>query len=72
VGVGLGWKFGRVGDRTFLNHEGGGAGFTAELRIYPEQKLGIALGMNGMRQPRTMKVAHRICEAFFAAWSSYS
>jgi CubicO group peptidase (beta-lactamase class C family) len=67
VGVGLGWKIGRVDGRTFLNHEGGGAGFTSELRMYPEQGVGIALGMNAMRMPKTMRLAHRICEAVLAA-----
>lgn len=67
VGVGLGWKIGEVGGRTFLNHEGGGAGFTSELRLYPTAGIGIALGMNAMRMPRTMRLAHRVCEAVFAA-----
>lgn len=62
LGVGLGWKIGRVGDRLFLNHEGGGPGFTSELRLYPESGLGIALAMNVMRVPATMRLAHRICE----------
>lgn len=66
VGVALGWKVGRAGRRMFLNHEGGGAGFTSELRIYPETGIGIALGMNTMRMPRTMRVAHRICEEIVA------
>jgi len=67
VGVGLGWKIGRVADRTFLNHEGGGAGFTSELRLYPEAGIGIALAMNAMRMPHTMRAAHRLCEAVFEA-----
>ncbi|GMV03943.1 MAG: hypothetical protein AMXMBFR53_02250 [Gemmatimonadota bacterium] len=67
VGVALGWKVGSAGGVRFLNHEGGGAGFTSELRLYPDQGLGIALGMNAMRMPRTMRVAHRICEAVRAA-----
>jgi D-alanyl-D-alanine carboxypeptidase len=67
VGVGLAWKHGEVQGRAFLNHEGGGAGFTSELRIYPDAGIGIALGMNGMRAPRTMKCAHRICEILYAA-----
>lgn len=67
VGVGLGWKIGAVGGLRFLNHEGGGAGFTSELRLYPGAGLGVALGMNAMRMPRTMRVAHRICEAARAA-----
>lgn len=65
-GVGLGWKFGRSGDRLFLNHEGAGAGFTSELRLYPEVGVGIALAMNLMRMPGTMRLAHRICEAVVA------
>lgn len=63
TGVGLGWKFGEVEGRPFLNHEGGGAGFTSELRLYPREGLGIALAMNAMRMPRTMRVAHAISEA---------
>ncbi len=62
-GMALGWKVGRARGRQFLNHEGGGAGFTTELRLYPEQRAGIALAMNAMRMPRTMRAAHRICEA---------
>jgi D-alanyl-D-alanine carboxypeptidase len=62
VGTALGWKVGAVGGRRFLNHEGGGAGFTSELRLYPEAGLGMALGMNAMRMPVTMRLAHRICE----------
>lgn len=71
VGMGLGWKLGRTREHAFLNHEGGGAGFTSELRIYPDvghpSGIGIALGMNMMRMPHTMRVAHRICEAVLAA-----
>jgi D-alanyl-D-alanine carboxypeptidase len=62
-GIGLGWKFGRANGRAFLNHEGGGAGFTSELRLYPEGRLGIVLAMNMMRMPNTIRLAHRICEA---------
>jgi CubicO group peptidase (beta-lactamase class C family) len=62
-GTGLGWKLGVVAGHRFMNHEGGGPGCTSELRIYPEQGLGIALAMNVMRMPGTMRVAHRICEA---------
>lgn len=67
VGMGLGWKIGRVDGRTFLNHEGGGAGFTSELRIYPAQRIGVALAMNTMRMPRTIHAAHRLCEAVLTA-----
>lgn len=67
VGVGLGWKIGRVNGRLFLNHEGGGAGYTSELRLYPDAGLGVALAMNVMRMPATMRAAHRICEVVVAA-----
>ena len=62
VGVGLGWKVGRVGDRDFVNHEGAGAGFTSELRLYPSEGVGIALAMNVMRMPATMRLSHVLCE----------
>lgn len=65
-GIGLGWKLGRTPTHAFLNHEGGGAGFTSELRLYPHAGIGIALAMNMMRMPRTMRVAHQICEAVLA------
>lgn len=66
VGVALGWKIGRVDDRLFLNHEGGGAGFTSELRLYPDLGLGVAVGMNAMRSPSTMRLAHQLCEMVVA------
>ena len=66
VGVGLGWKIGAVGDRRFLNHEGGGAGFTSELRIYPDHGVGVVIAMNAMRMPKTMRIAHTISETLFA------
>jgi D-alanyl-D-alanine carboxypeptidase len=65
-GVGLGWKFGTGENGRFLNHEGGGAGFTSELRLYPERGLGVALAMNAMSMPRTMRVAHAICEVLLS------
>jgi D-alanyl-D-alanine carboxypeptidase len=70
MGMGLGWKFGQVATRTFLNHEGGGAGFTTELRLYPAAGLGIALAMNAMRMPATMRLAHRLCETIFEEWNT--
>lgn len=62
VGVGLGWKFGQAGDQVFINHEGGGAGFTSETRIYPDRGIGFVIAMNRMNMPHTNLVAHRICE----------
>ncbi|MHB1222491.1 MAG: serine hydrolase domain-containing protein [Gemmatimonadaceae bacterium] len=67
VGVCLGWKVGRVGDRDFLNHEGAGAGFTSELRLYLSEGVGIALAMNVMRMPGTMRLSHVLCEMVRAA-----
>jgi CubicO group peptidase (beta-lactamase class C family) len=67
VGVGLGWKFGRAGEHAFINHEGQGAGFTSETRIYPARSMGIMMAMNSGGTPRTSRVAHRICERIVAA-----
>jgi CubicO group peptidase (beta-lactamase class C family) len=66
VGVGLGWKIGEADGRRFLNHEGGGAGFTSELRIYPDEEVGVVIAMNAMSMPRTMRLAHKICETLLA------
>ena len=71
-GVGLGWKMGSAAHGRFLNHEGGGAGFTSELRLYPERGIGIALAMNAMRMPRTMMVSHAICEALVGAGAPWA
>ena len=61
VGVGLGWKIGQVNGRAFLNHEGGGAGFTSETRLYPQDQIGIIMLMNAMGV-KVSKLAHRSCE----------
>lgn len=63
VGVGIGWKLGEVEGTRFWNHEGGGAGFTSETRIYPDAGLGIVLLMNATQTPALSTAAHRICEA---------
>lgn len=62
VGMGLGWKIGETNGRRFFNHEGSGAGFATETRIYPDQKIGIILMTNGygISVHRTL---HKICEA---------
>lgn len=61
-GVALGWKIGKVGARTFYNHEGGGAGFASETRLYPEEGLGVVVLMNLTHAARLSRLAHRICE----------
>jgi hypothetical protein len=33
------------------------------LRLYPDEGVGVAIAMNAMRMPRTMRLAHRIAEA---------
>jgi CubicO group peptidase (beta-lactamase class C family) len=62
VGVGIGWKLGRVDGVEFWNHEGGGAGFCSETRLYPDAGLGIVILMNLSQSPGLSEVAHRICE----------
>lgn len=63
VGVGLGWKLGDADGVRFWNHEGGGAGFTSETRIYPDAQLGIVLLMNATQTRALSLAAHGICEA---------
>lgn len=72
VGMGLGWKVGEVDGVAFLNHEGGGPGFTSETRLYPAAGLGIVMCMNRWRPPRRSHlVAHRVCEAIRFSHRSY-
>lgn len=62
VGTGLGWKIGESSQGRYLNHEGGGLGFTAELRLYPKHGIGMVMVMNRMAMSCS-RAAHRICEA---------
>jgi D-alanyl-D-alanine carboxypeptidase len=62
VGVGLGWKLGRVGATEFWNHEGGGAGFCSETRLYPSARLGVVVLMNRSQSSRLSRLAHEMCE----------
>lgn len=61
-GVALGWKLGRIGARTFYNHEGGGPGFATETRLYPDVGVGLVLLMNLTHSAALSRLAHRICE----------
>lgn len=61
-GVGIGWKFGRRDGVEFWNHEGGGAGFTSEMRIYPAEDVAVVLMMNATQTKRLSWLAHEICE----------
>ncbi|MCX6048466.1 MAG: serine hydrolase, partial [Chloroflexi bacterium] len=44
---GLGWYVISEGERVRLQHHGGGPGFATTMRLYPEEKLGIAILANG-------------------------
>ncbi|HTP01735.1 MAG TPA: serine hydrolase domain-containing protein [Anaerolineales bacterium] len=46
-GHGLGWFVLDQGARIYLEHAGGGPGFATNMRIYPDEGLGIALMANG-------------------------
>lgn len=61
-GVGLGWKLGRAAGTEFWNHEGGGAGFCSETRLYPEDGVGIVLLMNLTQSAKLSRIAHEVCE----------
>jgi CubicO group peptidase (beta-lactamase class C family) len=61
-GVGLGFKRGTSGTHTFWNHEGGGAGFCTETRLYPESDLGVVILMNVSQSAGWSKLCHRIAE----------
>ena len=65
-GVGIGWKCGRQGDVELWNHEGGGAGFMSETRIYPADGLGIVLMVNATQTRRLSWMAHAVCEVLRA------
>jgi CubicO group peptidase (beta-lactamase class C family) len=56
LGVGLGWKLGEGRHGVFLNHEGGAPGYTTEVRVYPQRKLGVVFASN--------RFAKRISRAF--------
>ena len=44
---GLGWHVSETDDRPYIYHMGGGAGFFTEMRVYPEEQLGIVAMANG-------------------------
>lgn len=46
-GRGLGWLVGRSNHAVYLDHAGGGPGFAAVMRLYPEKGLGVAILANG-------------------------
>jgi CubicO group peptidase (beta-lactamase class C family) len=46
-GHGLGWFMGESNGRPYLGHAGGGAGFATDMRLFPDQRLGIVILANG-------------------------
>ena len=45
-GMAMGWFTGKLRDRNYVCHAGGGGGYYCEIRIYPELKLASALLRN--------------------------
>jgi CubicO group peptidase (beta-lactamase class C family) len=43
---GLGWGIYQEGGRMYISHGGGGPGFGSEMRIYPEESLGLIVVAN--------------------------
>jgi CubicO group peptidase (beta-lactamase class C family) len=71
VGMGLGWKIGEFNGSLFFNHEGSGAGFTTETRIYPDKGFGMCLMTNGYGVP-VNRALFKACEAILAVCESRS
>ena len=46
LGIGLGWHLGRIDGQPVAMHVGGGGGFKAELRLYPERGYAVAVLAN--------------------------
>jgi D-alanyl-D-alanine carboxypeptidase len=46
-GRGLGWAIGESNGERYLEHGGGGPGFAATMRLYPNSGIGIAILANG-------------------------
>lgn len=49
---GLGWAYVVEGDDFFIAHSGGGPGFAANMRLYPNRDLGMVILANGTYLPR--------------------
>ena len=46
-GRALGWAEFAISGRVYVQHRGGGPGFATIMRLYPDEKLGIAILANG-------------------------
>lgn len=49
---GIGWVYAVDGNDYFLSHSGGGPGFSANMRLYPERGIGLVVLANGTYLPR--------------------
>ena len=56
TGMSLGWFVGTIHEAQYVHHAGGGGGYYAELRIYPELGVGSVVMMNssGMKDHRIL------------------
>jgi CubicO group peptidase (beta-lactamase class C family) len=52
----LGWAEYELGERPWVQHQGGGPGFATIMRLYPEEDLGIAILANGTVLPANQLV----------------
>lgn len=67
VGMGLGWKAGDADGMSYWTHEGGGAGYCTETRLYPSEGLGLVVLMNRTQSARLSVRIHGLCEQLRAA-----
>lgn len=63
--IGLAWHFGGVAPHAFIEHDGGGPGLQAKLRLYPDDGLAVALLANGAGVDRD-EIADAAAYVFFA------
>lgn len=57
----LGWAEYRLGERPWLQHRGGGPGFAALMRLYPQEALAVILMANSTHLPAE-KLAEKIAK----------
>jgi CubicO group peptidase (beta-lactamase class C family) len=50
----IGWEVGSLGDHTTIGHPGVVYGFTTQLSLVPESKLGVAVFTNGRTDPAAL------------------
>jgi CubicO group peptidase (beta-lactamase class C family) len=62
--IGLAWHFGGEAPHPFVEHDGGGPGIQAKLRLYPDDGLAVAVMANGAGVDRNA-VADTAAHVFF-------